>query len=104
MANIFELLNKGRPPAEETIKQPRRNADLRAFLLDTLAGGPVLTTTVIERGIARGFTERQILSVRAQTKSIIALKETGKRYGRWMWALVPPTKAVYRAPSESATQ
>jgi hypothetical protein len=104
VGNIFELLDKERPPAKETIEQPRRNADLRAFLLDVLADGPMLTATVVERGVARGFTVRQILSARMQMKSIIAIKETGKRYGRWMWALVPPTQASCRAPSESATQ
>jgi hypothetical protein len=104
VANIFNLLDERRPRAEEKLEQPRRNADLRAFLLDTLANGPVPTTTVVERGVARGFTVRQILSVRAQMKNIIALKETGRRFGCWMWALVPPTQAVYRPPSERATQ
>jgi hypothetical protein len=99
VANLFE---RGGQPAKETITHPLRNINLRAFLLDILADGPVPMNIVIERGAARGFTKKQICHAREQMK-IIALKETKKRYGRWLWALVPPTRAVYQAPPESAT-
>ena len=32
MVSLFERLDKGRPPPEEPIKQPRRRDDQRAFL------------------------------------------------------------------------
>jgi hypothetical protein len=92
VATIFDLLGKERPAAKE-IEQPRRNADLRAFLLDILMDGPVPTTLVIERGVARGFTKKQITYARAKMK-ITALKET-KRWGRWMWVLMPPARPVH---------
>jgi hypothetical protein len=103
VGSIFELLNKERPAAEEKIDQPRRNADLRAFLLDTLANGPVLAAAVKEQGVARGFTTKQILYTRARM-NIVAIKETRKRHGKWLWALLPPTRVASQAPSERATQ
>jgi hypothetical protein len=105
VASVFDRLDARRPPPEVKNKQPRRNAELRAFLVDILADGPVLATLILERAIARGFTRKQILHSRDRTKVIIAIKETGRRYGRWMWTLAPPpTQAIYRAPSESAIQ
>jgi hypothetical protein len=95
VASIFRLLEKERPAAKE-IEQPRRNADLRAFLLDILMDGPVPTTLVIERGITRGFTKKQITYTRAKMK-IAALKET-KRWGRWMWVLMPPARPIHPTP------
>jgi hypothetical protein len=92
VATIFDLLNKARPLTKE-IEQPRKNADLRAFLLDILMDGPVPTTLVIERAMARGFTKKQITYARVKMK-IAALKET-KRWGRWMWVLMPPARPVY---------
>jgi hypothetical protein len=100
VATIFELLNKARPPVKKALEQPRRNADLRAFLLDILMDGPVPTTFVIERGIARGFTKKQITYARAKMK-IAALKET-KRWGRWMWVLMPPARPTHPTPDGAA--
>jgi hypothetical protein len=105
--NIFDILNKARPPVEKAPEQPRRNADLRAFLLDILADGPVLTTRIIERGKMQGFTRRQILHGRDRNTArlnIIALKQRGVRWGKWMWVLAPHTREALRAPStERAT-
>ena len=85
MANLFDRLSAGRPP-EEPVKQPRRGDDRKTFLVDILLNGPVPTTTVYQRGAARGFTKRQLWSAREQMK-IVAIKETGKHGGRWFLAL-----------------
>src|SRR3954466_6347457 len=82
VASVFDRLDARRPPPEVKNEQPRRNAELRAFLLDILADGPVRTTLVLERGIARKFTRKQILQTRERMKVVIAIKETGKRHGR----------------------
>ena len=42
------------------IKQSRRHADLKTFLMDILMGGPVPVTLIVERGTAHGFTEKQL--------------------------------------------
>jgi hypothetical protein len=105
--NIFELLNKERPATKGKIKQPHGREDLRAFLLDILADGPLLMTRIIERGKARGFTRKQILHGKERNTvklNIIALKQTGIRRGKWMWALAPHTRTAFRAPSERATR
>jgi len=91
MASLFERLDKGRPPPIETptemmIKQPRRSADRRTFLLDMLANGPVPATLVEERGAVHGFTRKQLRDARKQM-NIIAIKEVGKNHGRWFWRL-----------------
>jgi hypothetical protein len=106
-ASIFELLSKERPATKEKIRQPHRREDLRAFLLDILADGPMLVTRIIERGTTRGFTRKQILHGKERNTvklNIIALKQTGTRRGKWMWALAPHTRTAFRAPSERATQ
>jgi hypothetical protein len=64
-------------------------------------------TRIIERGKARGFTRKQILHGKERNTvklNIIALKETQKPHGQWMWALAPPTRATCQAPAERATQ
>jgi hypothetical protein len=72
-------------PPEKLIRQSRRGADLKTFLMDVLANGPAPATLVIERGAARGFTKRQITYAREQMK-LIALKGPGKD-GCWFWVL-----------------
>jgi hypothetical protein len=79
-------------PLENLIKQSRRHADLKTFLIDVLMNGPAPTTLVQERGAAHGFTRKQLWSTREQMK-IVAFKETGKPRGRWFLAL--PQHAGY---------
>ena len=87
MASLFERLNKGRPSSVETaIRQPRRSADRRTFLLDMLANGPVPATTIEARGAAHGFTRKQLRYVREQM-NIVAFKEVGRLNGRWFWRI-----------------
>jgi hypothetical protein len=107
VGTIFDILNKARPPVEKALEQPHGREDLRAFLLDILADGPMLMTRIIERGTARGFTRKQILHGKERNTvklNIIALKETQKPHGQWMWALAPHTRTAFRAPSEHATR
>ena len=68
------------------IKQSRKNADLKTFLLDVLLGGSVPVTLIVERGAVHGFTEKQLRYAREQM-NIIAFKETGRPNGCWLWAL-----------------
>jgi len=90
VANLFERLDKGRPPPiEEPIKQSRKNADLRTLLMDVLANGPVPATIVGERGAAHGFSRKQLRCAKRQM-NIVTFKETGKLHGRWLWALPQP--------------
>ena len=87
MANLFERLDKGRPPpVEEPIKQSRRHAGQKALIKDVLANGPAPVTLVEERGAAHGFTKKQLSYARRQMR-IVSFKEVGKTNGRWFWAL-----------------
>ena len=72
-------------PLGNLIKQSRRHADLKTFLMDILMGGPVPVALVIGRGVARGFTKRQITYAREQMQ-IISFKGPG-RGGGWFWVL-----------------
>ena len=86
MANLFERLAQGRPPAEGATRQPsRRREDPKVFLKDILANGPVPATLVIERGAERGFTRIQIRYAMRQMK-VISFKGPGKG-GGWFWVL-----------------
>jgi hypothetical protein len=97
--NIFERLNKGRPPIEEASKQPpHRREDPKIFLKDILANGPAPVTLVEERGAARGFTWIQIRYARRQMK-IISFKGPGKN-GGWFWALPHDNRGI---PAQQAT-
>ena len=87
MVSLFERLDKGRPPpTEKPIKQPRRHADRKTFLLDVLANGPVPATIIEERGAAHGFSRKQLRCAKQQMK-IVVFKEVGRRNGRWFWRL-----------------
>ena len=87
MVSLFERLDKGRPPPTEgAIKQSRKNADQKTFLLDVLANGPVPTTLIQERGAAHGFSKKQLYCAR-RLMNIVAFKEVGKPHGRWFWVL-----------------
>ncbi|MGA7208720.1 MAG: hypothetical protein WBX78_07495, partial [Pseudolabrys sp.] len=63
------------------------------FLLDVLAGGPVLVTVVIERGAAKGFSYDQLKRAK-KALSVVAFKMREEGLSSpWAWALpqhVPP--------------
>jgi hypothetical protein len=63
----------------------KATAGIVTFLLDVLAGGPVLRTSIHDRGKERGFTEDQLRYAKNKA-SIKAFKETGIKHGRWFWA------------------
>lgn len=80
-------------PLENLIKQSRRHADLKTFLMDILIGGPVPVTLIVERGTAHGFTEKQLRYAREQM-NIVAFKETGRPHGHWLWVLPHDNRSV----------
>ena len=80
-------------PLERIVQQSRRHADLKAFLLDVLLGGPVPVTLIVERGTAHGFTEKQLRYAREQM-NIVAFKETGRPHGHWLWVLPHDNRSV----------
>ena len=80
-------------PLENLIKQSRRHADLKTFLMDILIGGPVPVTLIVERGTAHGFTEKQLRYAREQM-NIVAFKETGRHHGHWLWVLPHDNRSV----------
>jgi DNA polymerase len=85
--------------ADEAIAALRAGKDRQTgvvvFLLDILAGGPVLKSVIEERGSVRGFSIDQL--DRAKKKmGVVAFKENGQLSGRWFWALpqhAPPLDA-----------
>jgi hypothetical protein len=85
-------------PLENLIKQSRRGADLKTFLLDVLANGPAPANLVIARGIERGFSKRQITYAREQMQ-ILSLKGPGVG-GGWFWVLPHDNR---RIPARQAT-
>jgi hypothetical protein len=85
-------------PLENLIKQSRRHADLKTFLLDVLLGGPVPVTLVVARGATHGFSRKQLWSAREQMK-IVAFKEVGKPHGRWFLAL--PQRTGYPGTADN---
>jgi hypothetical protein len=91
--------NERPSPLEKMIQQSRRHADLKIFLMDILASGPVLATLVEKRGAVHGFTEKQIRHAREQM-NIIAFKEVGKTHGRWFWVLPHDNRSI---PAQRAT-
>jgi hypothetical protein len=101
VVSLFERLDRGRPPTEEPIKQSRKNADQKTFLLDVLAYGPAPTTLIQERGAAHGFSRKQLYCARQQM-NIVAFKEVGKRHGRWFWGL--PQHAGYPGTANEQPQ
>jgi hypothetical protein len=85
-------------PLERMIRQSRRGADIKTFLLDVLMNGPVPATLVEERGAAHGFTKIQIRYARRQM-NIISFKGPGKG-GCWFWVLPHDNRGV---PARQAT-
>jgi hypothetical protein len=61
-------------------------ADAKAFLADILIAGPVLQTTVIERGAERGFTYNQLWRAKAAL-GVEDFKEKGVQRGPSFWTL-----------------
>jgi putative DNA primase/helicase len=69
-----------------------RGLNAQEFLLDILAGGPVLQKTIIERGAARGFSYKQLWKAKG-TLGIEDFRERGVKSGPSYWAFpqhVPP--------------
>jgi hypothetical protein len=99
-ARYIDGPEKERPsPLERMIKQSRRGVDLKTFLMDILANGPVPATLVEERGAAHGFSKKQLRCARQQM-NIIAFKEVGKTHGRWFWVLPHDNRSI---PAQRAT-
>src|SRR5262249_51617709 len=64
-----------------------RAAPVREFLRDVLANGPVPRDTVIERGVAEGFTRDQLKRGRLAIDGV-AYKAKGQGLSApWMWCL-----------------
>jgi hypothetical protein len=79
----------------------KATAGVVMFLLDMLAGGPVLRNIIHERGKERGFTEDQLR--RAKNKAgIEAVKEPGKQHGPWFWAKPEHAADWQKATAEDA--
>ena len=96
---IFDGPENAQPsPLENLIKQSRRHADLKTFLMDILANGPAPANLVIARGAERGFTKRQITYAREQMK-LIAFKGLGKG-GGWFWVLPHDNRGI---PAQQTT-
>ena len=69
-----------------------RGLNAQEFLLDILAGGPVLQKTIIERGAARGFSYKQLWKAKGPL-GIEDFRERGLKSGPSYWAFpqhVPP--------------
>ena len=67
-----------------------REGDVRAFLVETLAGKPMLATAIEERGATRGFSKSLLRRTREQM-GITVFKEKGVFGGPWFWALPHPS-------------
>jgi hypothetical protein len=78
----------GPEPIKRPIERPikRHGADPKLLLTDILTYGPVPATIIEGRGAAHGLTRKQLRYAREQM-NIVAFKEVGARYGRWLWAL-----------------
>ena len=67
-----------------------REGDVRAFLVETLAGRPMPATVIEERGATRGFSKRQLRRTREEM-GITVFKEKGVFGGPWFWAIPKPS-------------
>jgi hypothetical protein len=76
--------------AEEALSasKPTKGHSLNAkdFLLDILTGGPVLQTTVVERGAGRGFSYMQLWRAK-DALGAVDFREKGVQSGPSYWAL-----------------
>jgi hypothetical protein len=99
MAGLFEKLQPPAPapsPTKKTTKQSRKRADLvtqwekdveiKAFLMDLLAKGPVPAATIQKRGAEQKFTGKQLWRAKRLIGIISFKKGTGFE-GRWFWTL-----------------
>jgi hypothetical protein len=99
MAGLFERLQ---PPApapsqiKKATKQLRKRADpvtqwekdieIKTFLMDLLAKGPVSATTVQKRGAEHGFTKMRLWRAK-RLIGIISFKKGMGFDSRWFWML-----------------
>ena len=97
MAGLFERLQPPAPsPTKKAAKQLRKRADLvaqwekdveiKTFLMDLLAKGPVSATTVQKRGAEHGFTKMRLWRAK-RLIGIISFKKGMGFEGRWFWTL-----------------
>jgi hypothetical protein len=113
MADIFKRLTESRPtpapalspspPLKKLTRRARTHDELKTFLLDILTDGAAPANLVYARGVAYGFSRKQIRHAREKL-NIAAFKEEGQKYGRWFWALSPPRQASYPTTSNNAAQ
>src|SRR5262249_18606472 len=75
-------------PREHGDGRRARAAPVREFLRDTLANGPMLRETVLGRGTAEGFTERQLRHAR-EAIDIVAYRQRDVEFGArcTLWCL-----------------
>jgi hypothetical protein len=76
-----------------------QGANIKTFLMDILANGPVPATLVEERGAAHGFSKKQLYCAREQM-NIASFKEVGKLHGPWYWVLPYDNRGI---PAQQAT-
>jgi hypothetical protein len=72
------------------------------FLLDTVAAGPVLRSTIMERGKTRSFSEDQLRRARKKA-GIIALKAPGHLEGAWWW-MKPEQEQAWRETCKQSSE
>ena len=64
-------------PLENLIKQSRRHADLKTFLMDILIGGPVPVTLIVERGTS-ARVHRKTTPLRQRADEYCRFQRDGK--------------------------
>jgi hypothetical protein len=77
------------------LDKSKAKAGVIAFLLETLAAGPVLRSDTIERGEEQGFTYDQLRRARDKA-GILAIKAPGQFEGAWWW-MKPEHEKAWRA-------
>jgi hypothetical protein len=80
-----EAVDANKPATRDGRKA--RAAPVREFLRDVLANGPMLRETVIERGIAEGFSPDQLQRARSAIGAISYRQRGSGRNSPYMWCL-----------------
>ena len=96
-ARYIDGPENARPSPPETLVKQSRKTDLKIFLRDILANGPVPATLIKKRGAAHGFSKGQIWCAK-QHMNIVAFKETRPR-GRWFWVFSHDSRGVPAQPA-----
>jgi len=71
-----------RQPAQQhnganLVSQWVQEANIKTFLVNVLANGPMLTTAIVEQGAAHGFSKKQLIRAKEQI-NVVAFKKRGK--------------------------